>query len=114
MGCFSWSRRTIYESKASLKAWATGARESVLAPYVEAYADALDLGWLSEWRYWDSVYKEYHARIDWRLKGHEEPALPLPTYDPNAIPIEEDLSPPDSIKKIERIKIVNSVSHSVM
>ncbi|KAJ7607461.1 hypothetical protein DFH06DRAFT_987601, partial [Mycena polygramma] len=62
--------------------WAEGARETILKPHIEGYADALERGWRAERDYLQSVCNEFHSRIDWRLADHEEPELPLAEYNP--------------------------------
>ncbi|KAJ7457582.1 hypothetical protein B0H11DRAFT_1738353, partial [Mycena galericulata] len=72
------------------KKWAEGAREALLRPHIEPYADTHNKGWRAERDYLWKVINEYHARISWRLLDHEEPELPLPDYDPlRPAPLEE-------------------------
>jgi len=98
------------ESRKSLKFWAEGARETVLMPHVQPFAEAMERGWNFEREYLDKVCHEYHARIDWRLADHEEPPLPLAPYNPNAIPVAEALTESQRQTKIDRIKTLNEVS----
>ncbi|KAJ7751468.1 hypothetical protein B0H14DRAFT_3513252 [Mycena olivaceomarginata] len=70
-----------------------------------SYADALDKGWVAERKYWRKVCNEYHARIDWRTKDHEEPEIrdwdatdPLPT---------ESLSDEEKHEQRTRMKVLN-------
>ncbi|KAJ7614713.1 hypothetical protein DFH06DRAFT_1146232 [Mycena polygramma] len=104
------SRKKIpKENRKSLRLWAEGARESVLAPHIETYADALDRGTnrRSEREALKSICNEFHARISWRLADHEEPDLPLPDYDPTKIVEQEELSEEDETEKRARIAVLN-------
>jgi hypothetical protein len=93
----------------NLKLWAEGARESVLKPHIEPYADALARGWRAERDYLREVCNEFHARISWRLEDHEEPELPLVEYDKYARQEEEELDEEETIMKRQRIESMNAV-----
>ncbi|KAJ7507413.1 hypothetical protein B0H11DRAFT_2218261 [Mycena galericulata] len=82
-------KRILKENRRNLRLWAEGARETVLKPHVEPYADALDRGWRAERDYFKKICNEFHARISWKLQDHEEPELPLPEFDPSQV-LEED------------------------
>jgi hypothetical protein len=95
------------EERQNNRLWAKGGRETVLAPHLDSYADALDKGWVAERKYWRKVCNEYHARIDWRTKDHEEPEIrdwdatdPLPT---------ESLSDEEKHEQRTRMKVLNKV-----
>ncbi|KAJ7017139.1 hypothetical protein C8F04DRAFT_1279934 [Mycena alexandri] len=102
----AWKRKAK-ELRKNNKMWAEGARESLMRPHIEAYADALERGWRAERDYLQKVCNEYHACISWRLADHEEPALPLPVYDPFAPPVPEPLDESERALKHEAIKTLN-------
>lgn len=93
--------------------WAEGARETILAPHVEPYADALARSWVHERDYVAQVQNHYHQVISWRLPDDEEPALPLPAYDPRLIAPQEDLSEEEKKLKSGIIARRNEVSPSI-
>ncbi|KAJ7603463.1 hypothetical protein DFH06DRAFT_1350223 [Mycena polygramma] len=62
--------RVPKSKRRNLKMWAEGARESILTPHIEPYADSMERGWRYE--------REYFQQ------DHEEPVLPLEKFDPNA------------------------------
>ncbi|KAJ7701894.1 hypothetical protein B0H17DRAFT_1195104 [Mycena rosella] len=95
----------------SLKAWAKGARESILAPHIAGYTDALERGWRFERDYFAEVCREYHAKIDWRIADCEEPPEPLPAYNKFALPVVKMLSEEETVKKRERIVVLNEATH---
>lgn len=98
--------------RASAKLWAEGAREDILAPHIEPYADALAQSCVAERSYLKRVQNEYHQRIgDWRLPDDEEPASPLPDYDPNLIAPTEELSLEDSLLKSQLYSKKNKVTY---
>ncbi|KAJ7784200.1 hypothetical protein B0H16DRAFT_1446458 [Mycena metata] len=45
-------RRVPKAERRNLRLWAEGARESILTPHLEGYAQALDAGWQDERKYW--------------------------------------------------------------
>ncbi|KAJ7431202.1 hypothetical protein B0H11DRAFT_2262225 [Mycena galericulata] len=94
-------RRVPKEQRLNLRLWAEGARESVLKPHIEPYADALDRGWRAERDYLKLICNEFHARISWRLKDHEEPELPLPEFDPAKALTTEELDDEEEILQRE-------------
>ncbi|KAJ7618253.1 hypothetical protein DFH06DRAFT_1012065 [Mycena polygramma] len=100
-------KRIPKENRQNLKMWAEGARESVLRPHIEPYTDALNRKWRDEREYLQSVCNEFHARISWRLKDHEEPELPLPEYDPRAPAPVEDLDEDELQEKRARVQVLN-------
>lgn len=104
------SKRIAKEDRWNRKLWAEGAREQVLTPHIEAYADALERGHRAERDYRQKVYNEFHACIDWRLEDHEQPPTPLAEYDPEAQLAVEQLSEEEQVRKREKIKDVNEVS----
>ncbi|KAJ7178663.1 hypothetical protein C8R43DRAFT_1118035 [Mycena crocata] len=101
-----WKRKAK-EDRRSNKLWAEGARESVLRPHIERYADALERGWTAERDYLQKVCNEYHVRISWRLADHEEPELPLPTYDPLARAVAEELTKEERVERHARWEVLN-------
>ncbi|KAJ7602641.1 hypothetical protein DFH06DRAFT_1023575 [Mycena polygramma] len=87
--------------------WADGARDGLLRPHIEPYADALERGWRAERDYLQNVCNEYHTCISWRLSDHEEPEVPLPIYDPLAPPTFEQLSDEEADAKHKRVNDLN-------
>jgi hypothetical protein len=64
---------------------------------------------VAERKYWKKVCNEYHARVDWRTKDHEEPDIkawsltdPLPT---------ESLSEGDEKEKRGWMKLLNLICY---
>jgi hypothetical protein len=104
----SWARKSK-ELWKNNKLWAEGAREDLLRPHIEPYADVLERGWRAERDYLQKVCNEYHARISWRLADAEEPVLPLEPYDPFAPPAVEDLSPEERTARHVRLEALNLV-----
>jgi hypothetical protein len=104
----TWKRKSK-ELRKSNKMWAEGAREDLLRPHIEAYADALERGWRSERDYLQKVCNEFHSRISWRLADHEEPELPLPEYNPLAPPVAEMLSDEERTARHDRVEDLNKV-----
>ncbi|KAJ7102960.1 hypothetical protein C8R43DRAFT_963850 [Mycena crocata] len=98
-------------NRRSLRLWAEGAREQILTPHIESYADALERGWRAERDYLQSVCNEFHARISWRLKDHEEPELPLPEYSAEEMLDDtdegEEMDDDEQVTKRERINGLN-------
>ncbi|KAJ7436813.1 hypothetical protein B0H11DRAFT_2255890 [Mycena galericulata] len=96
------------ENRRNLRLWAEGAREEVLNPHIEFYADAMERGWRFEREYFATVCREFHARISWRLKDHEEPELPLPAFDATAeLPAPEKLSEEEETRRQARITVLD-------
>ncbi|KAF7966208.1 hypothetical protein HWV62_39670 [Athelia sp. TMB] len=85
-------RRVDKKARKTSRLWAEGCRESILAPHVAPYADALSRSWVAERDYVARVQNEYHQLISWRLADNEEPPLPLPKYDPKLPAPREELS----------------------
>jgi hypothetical protein len=106
------ARARIPKSKRrNLKHWAEGARETILKAHIELYADSMERGWRSERDYFKQVCNEFHAKIDWQLQDHEEPALPLPEFDPNKrLPDLEKLSAAEEKERAARMGLLNAVS----
>ncbi|KAJ7026093.1 hypothetical protein C8F04DRAFT_1268565 [Mycena alexandri] len=100
-------KKIAKKNRKNLRLWAEGARESILKPHLEPYADALDRNWRSERDYLQSVCNEFHARISWRLEDHEEPELPLPEYDPKKVVVEEELDDAEEAQKSARIVLLD-------
>lgn len=103
-------KRKAKELRRNNKLWVEGAREDLLRPHIPAYADALSRGWRAERDYMQKVCNEYHARISWHLKDHEEPKLPLPSYDPLAPPVKETLSDEEREERHARHQELETVS----
>ncbi|KAJ7169146.1 hypothetical protein C8R43DRAFT_1121035 [Mycena crocata] len=99
--------RVLKELRQNLRLWAEGERENILSAHIERYADALERGWREERDVAQSIFNEFHAKISWKLKDHEEPELPLPEYDPLATEVEEDLTPEEEVEKRARITLLN-------
>ncbi|KAJ7035430.1 hypothetical protein C8F04DRAFT_1182336 [Mycena alexandri] len=100
--------RVPKEDRQNLRNWAEGARETILTPHLERYADAFELGWRFEREVHRQICNEYHALVSWRLKDHEEPVLPLPFFDPNApLPPDEKLSYEETQRREKRITSLN-------
>lgn len=103
-------KRMAKSERSNLKLWAEGAREEILAPHIEPYADALAQSCVAERSYLKRVQNEYHQRIaNWRLPDDEEPILPLPDYDPQLVAPVEELSAEDSILKSQLFNKKNKV-----
>ncbi|KAH7904775.1 hypothetical protein BJ138DRAFT_1106539, partial [Hygrophoropsis aurantiaca] len=105
----STARKSKYKRKEEKdrknhKLWAEGARESILTPHIEPYADALARGWVAEQDYLACVCNEYHALIPWSLPDDEEPDTPLPTYDPTSPAVVENLTAEDEQARAVHIK----------
>ncbi|KAJ7182625.1 hypothetical protein C8R43DRAFT_1116257 [Mycena crocata] len=93
----------------NLRNWAEGAREAILTPHIEAYADATEKGWRSERDYFARVCNEFHQQIDWRLEDYEEPELPLADFDPHKrIDPEPGLSQADQKKRLARMDLLDA------
>jgi hypothetical protein len=100
------------EERKNLRLWAEGNREVVLNPYMADYAAAMDRGTAAERKLWKKICREYHARIPWRLRDHEEPVL-LP-WDPEAPIAQENLPAEEESCRLARIEELNSVSVMIM
>lgn len=103
-------QRKTKADRLSLKLWAEGCREDLLTPHIGPYADALARSHVSERDYIARVEDEYHQCIPWRLPDDQEPALPLPQYDPHLVAPFEDLSLEEQQLKSETIARRNRVS----
>ncbi|KAJ7615091.1 hypothetical protein DFH06DRAFT_1343945 [Mycena polygramma] len=101
--------RVPKSKRRNLKMWAEGARESILAPHIEPYADSMERGWRYEREYFQQICNEFHARIDWRLEDHEEPVLPLEKFDPKApLPDLEKLPEAEETRRQQRTDQLNA------
>jgi hypothetical protein len=100
------------EDRLNRKLWAEGCRESILEPHIAPYTDALERGWQHERTYLAKVYNHYHTLIPWRLPDHEEPPLPLPEYDPLAVPTVEPLFAEELTEQAKVLKAKNDVRFS--
>jgi hypothetical protein len=70
----------------------------------------MERGWRSEHDYFKQVCNEFHTRVDWQLQDHEEPALPLPEFDPKKrLPDLEKLPAPEK-ECAARMGVLNAVS----
>ncbi|KAJ7121222.1 hypothetical protein C8R46DRAFT_1050705 [Mycena filopes] len=90
----------------NLRLWAEGSRETVLRPHLDAYSQALDQGWNTERKYLKKVYKEFHARVDWRLADHEEPVLK--DFDPKEPIPSVELDPAEEVAMQARKWVLNA------
>ncbi|KAK7012744.1 hypothetical protein R3P38DRAFT_3208578 [Favolaschia claudopus] len=99
-------KRVAKEKRKNLKLWAEGARESVLKPHIDGYQKAMDKGWRHERKYWKKVCREFHARIDWRTKDHEEPTIR--EWNEASTIEEEELSPEEEALRSERVATLNA------
>ncbi|KAJ6447702.1 hypothetical protein C8R45DRAFT_948411 [Mycena sanguinolenta] len=106
-------KRVPKESRQNLQLWAEGAREDILKPHIELYANTLDQGWRAEREYLQTICNEFHAKVSWRLQDHEEPELPLTEYDPLAEQPEEELEEADKQAKRAQIEQLNAVGDDV-
>ncbi|KAJ7038475.1 hypothetical protein C8F04DRAFT_1256076 [Mycena alexandri] len=104
-----WKRKAK-EARKKNKMWAEGARESIMRPHLEAYADALARGRRAEHDYLQKVCNEFHVRISWRLADHEEPELPLPPYDAFAPPVPEAVTDEEHVQRLQRQEELNTAS----
>ncbi|KAJ7430883.1 hypothetical protein B0H11DRAFT_2262784 [Mycena galericulata] len=100
-------KKILKENRRNLRLWAEGARETVLIPHIEPYADALDRGWRAERDYLKRICNEFHACISWKLEDHEEPELPLPEFDPNEMLVEDEMDDEEETAQGERILKLN-------
>ncbi|KAF7968024.1 hypothetical protein HWV62_32154 [Athelia sp. TMB] len=96
-------KRMDKKARANSKLWAEGVRETILAPHIAPYADAVGRSYVAERDYIRGVQNEYHQLIHWRIPDDEEPPQPLGVYDPNHIPPIEDLSEEDQVLKSKTI-----------
>jgi hypothetical protein len=92
-----------------LRLWAEGAREKILLPHLDQYAQERDLGWVKERAYLQKVCNEFHSRVDWCLEDHDEPELQA--WDPKEVVEAEQLSDEEEVLRRQRIKLLNKVSH---
>ncbi|KAJ7469883.1 hypothetical protein B0H11DRAFT_1731310 [Mycena galericulata] len=100
-------KRVAKENRKNLRLWAEGAREEVLTPHIEPYADALSRGWRQERGYVKKVCNEFHARIDWRLPDWTEPEMPLPSFNPDVRLPSETLTPEEKETKRCRLDVLD-------
>ncbi|KAK7042098.1 hypothetical protein R3P38DRAFT_2511411 [Favolaschia claudopus] len=98
-------KRVAREDRKNLRLWAEGARESILTPHLDAYQAALDQGRRQERKFLKSVCREFHARVNWRTKDHEEPIVL--DWDPSAMEVVEELSGDDERARAARVDELN-------
>ncbi|KAF7353218.1 hypothetical protein MSAN_01509500 [Mycena sanguinolenta] len=98
--------RVAKENRRNMRLWADGAREKILRPHLDGYSRARDLGWVAEREYLQKVCNEFHARVDWRLKDHEEPVLR--PFDPNAMIEDEELDEAEEVEQRKRVEVLNA------
>jgi hypothetical protein len=67
------------------------------------YADALARGRRYKNDYCQKIFNEFHARISWRLLDHEQPPLPLPDYNPDKVPEEEEVCKRKQIDQLDAV-----------
>ncbi|KAF7970504.1 hypothetical protein HWV62_23825 [Athelia sp. TMB] len=96
-------RRIDKKARKTARLWAEGVRETVLAPHIAPYADALSRSWVHERDYLAKVQNHYHAVIPWRLPDDEEPPLPLPEYNPSLLTPRENLTEEEQQLKSQTI-----------
>jgi hypothetical protein len=104
-------KRVAKEDRKNLRLWAEGVRETILAPHLDAYQIALDQGWREERKYLKKICREFHARVSWRMKDHEEPILA--EWDPAALLTPETLTVDEEAARGARVKELNAVGHNV-
>lgn len=102
-------KRIPKKDRRNQKLWAEGCRETILLPHVEKYADSMRFGWTAERDYFNRICNEYHTLIPWRLSDDEEPDLPLPVYDINTPPVEEELTAEEQVARGDHIRQKNKV-----
>jgi hypothetical protein len=98
------------DKRQNLRLWAEGAREKILLPHLDQYAQERDLGWVKERVYLQKVCNEFHAWVGWRLEDHEEPELQ--PWDPQEVVEAEQLSDEEEVLKRQRVKLLNKASHN--
>jgi hypothetical protein len=108
MGKTRKRKRIPKKERRSLRPWAEGIRETLLAPHIEPYVEALRKSWREERNYLARVCREYHARISWRVEDHEEPEELTP-FDPEEIIPVEVLSEEEEATKSARVDELNKV-----
>jgi hypothetical protein len=101
-------KRIPKAERRSLRLWAEGLHEMVLTPHIEPYAVELQKGWRYERDYLQTVTREFHARISWRLADHEEPDS-LPDFDPKTMVLSEKLSDNEESARSARVKVLDDV-----
>jgi hypothetical protein len=100
-------KRVAKEDRKSLRGWADGARETILAPHQDKYAIAMEQGWRQERKYLKTVCLEFNARVDWRTGDYEEATIK--DWDPTAVVAKETLSEDEEKQKRARLKVLESV-----
>ncbi|KAJ7816803.1 hypothetical protein B0H13DRAFT_2380168 [Mycena leptocephala] len=86
-----WKRKAKAERRSN-KLWADGAREQVMRPHIEAYADALQRGWRAE--------RDYLQKTRTSLSSHYRPTIPSP-------PAVEELTQEEKEARHARIEELN-------
>ncbi|KAK7000237.1 hypothetical protein R3P38DRAFT_2432805, partial [Favolaschia claudopus] len=94
------------EDRKNLRLWAEGARETILAPHLDAYQIAIDQGRRQERKFLKKVCREFHARVNWRTKDHEEPVLNA--WDDSTVVEEELLSEEEEQARSTRVNELNA------
>ncbi|KAK7013742.1 hypothetical protein R3P38DRAFT_3277582 [Favolaschia claudopus] len=94
-------KKVAKEDRKNLRLWAEGARETILAPHLDAYQKAKDQGRRQERKILKKICREFHVRVGWRVKDHEEPILK--EWDPTAPEDEEMLSEEEAAAKSTRV-----------
>ncbi|KAJ7076959.1 hypothetical protein C8R43DRAFT_1143587, partial [Mycena crocata] len=99
--------RVARDNRQNLRLWARGAREEILTPHIESYADALERGWRFEREKLKRITREFNARINWRLSDFEEPPLPLKPFDPDTrLPDDEILTDEEEETKRSHLDVL--------
>ncbi|KAJ7123802.1 hypothetical protein C8R43DRAFT_958954 [Mycena crocata] len=98
-------KRVPKEDRQNLRLWADGVRETVLTPHLEGYAEARDQGRRAERKFLKKVCNEFHNRVPWTTKDHEEPVLL--EYDANKPKPRETLSDEQEVEKRSRMKVLD-------
>ncbi|KAJ7836516.1 hypothetical protein B0H13DRAFT_2368686 [Mycena leptocephala] len=76
---------------------------------LKLWAEGAQRGWRFERECFQCISNKFHARIDWCLKDAEEPALPLPDFDPKApLPELERLSDAEEQERQQRMDVLDA------
>ncbi|KAK6974473.1 hypothetical protein R3P38DRAFT_2811852 [Favolaschia claudopus] len=98
----AWRKKTVEICDCGQR----GARESILAPHLDAYQIAKDQGRRQERKILKKICREFHARVGWRVQDHEEPVLR--EWNPDAIEDEELLTDEETAAKAARVDELNA------
>ena len=93
MGKHACIRRKNKEERRNNIGWADGAQAELLGGHIAGFRDAAAKGWVARSDYTKLVTNHFFQCIDWRLKDHEEPPLPLAPYDPSYVDTDQGLTP---------------------